>query len=83
MRLLAFQGLRYAAKAGDAGSLAAPPYDQIDDAARDLFQEASPFHFVHLTRPAPPDPYRRAAELHRQWERDGIIAREERPALYP
>jgi uncharacterized protein (DUF1015 family) len=83
MRLLAFQGLRYTAKAGEAGMLAAPPYDQIDDAARDRFHAASPFHFVHLTRPSPPDPYQRAAQLHRQWEHDGIIARDERPAIYP
>ncbi len=51
MRLLAFQGLRYTAKAGDPGRLAAPPYDQIDDAARDRYHAASPYQFVHLTRP--------------------------------
>src|SRR5258708_14868444 len=51
MRVFAFEGLRYGAKAGDAGRLAAPPYDQIDDAARDRFQAASPYQFVHLTRP--------------------------------
>jgi len=98
MRLFAFEGLRYGAKAGDPGRLAAPPYDQIDDAARDRFQAASPYHFVHLTRPvatgsataAMPamtagdgDPYRHAAELHRRWLRDGIVARDEQPSLYP
>jgi uncharacterized protein (DUF1015 family) len=100
MRLFAFQGLRYSSRAGDAGRLAAPPYDQIDDAARDRFQAASPYQFVHLTRPvapvvptAPPagpgvpppgpSPYQHAAELHRRWLRDGIIARDEQPALYP
>jgi uncharacterized protein (DUF1015 family) len=94
MRLFAFEGLRYGARAGDAGLLAAPPYDQIDDAARDRFHAASPHHFVHLTRPvaADPsgaaetgagDPYRHAAELHRRWLRDGVVARDERPALYP
>ncbi len=99
MRLHAFQGLRYTDRAGDPGLLAAPPYDQIDDAARDRFHAASPHQFVHLTRPSPapssgapptpgsdgdrPDPYRHAAELHRRWLRDGIVARDERPALYP
>ena len=84
MRLLAFQGLRYAGRAGDADRLAAPPYDQIDDAARDRFHAASPYQFVHLTRPAgEPDPYRHAAELHGRWLREGIIARDQRPALYP
>jgi uncharacterized protein (DUF1015 family) len=84
MRLLAFQGLRYTGRAGDTERLAAPPYDQIDDAARDRFHAASPYQFVHLTRPAAgPDPYRHAAELHGRWLREGIIARDERPALYP
>ena len=88
MRLFAFEGLRYSAKAGDAGRLAAPPYDQIDDAARDRFQAASPYQFVHLTRPVATaasggDPYRHAAELHRRWLGDGIVARDEQPSLYP
>ncbi len=85
MRLFAFEGLRYGARAGDADRLAAPPYDQIDDAARDRFQAASPYQFVHLTRPVASgggDPYRHAAELHGAWVRDGIVVRDE-PSLYP
>lgn len=54
MRLMAFQGLRYTAAAGDSGSLAAPPYDQVNDAARARFHALSPHQFVHLTRPLPP-----------------------------
>jgi len=95
MRLFAFEGLRYTARAGDAGRLASPPYDQIDDAAWNRSRAASPYQFVHLTRPvaAGPggsaaeavsgDPYRHAAELHRRWLRDGIVARDEQPSLYP
>jgi uncharacterized protein (DUF1015 family) len=98
MRLYAFEGLRYTPRAGDAGALAAPPYDQIDDAARDRFQAQSPYQFVHLTRPVAPasqageapaggggggDPYRHAAALHGRWLQEGIVARDERPALYP
>jgi uncharacterized protein (DUF1015 family) len=88
MRLFAFEGLRYGSRAGDAGSLAAPPYDQIDDAARDRFQAASPYQFVHLTRPVPAanaagDPYRHATELHGGWVRDGFVVRDEQPSLYP
>src|SRR5258708_7956960 len=92
MRVFAFEGLRYGAKAGDAGRLAAPRYDQIDDAARDRFQAASPYQFVHLTRPVATgsaaaagagDPYRHAAELHRRWLRDGVVVRDEQPSLYP
>jgi uncharacterized protein (DUF1015 family) len=90
MRLFAFEGLRYAPSAGEAGVLAAPPYDQINEAVRDQFHAQSPHQFVHLTRPvaavggtAGGDIYQSAAELHAKWLRDGVIAREGKPALYP
>ncbi|MFL6261671.1 MAG: DUF1015 domain-containing protein [Thermoanaerobaculia bacterium] len=86
MRLYAFEGLHYTPRAGDAGELAAPPYDQINDAQRDRFHTQSPYQFVHLTRPVAPEggePYRFAAALHHRWLRDGIIERDPRPAVYP
>jgi uncharacterized protein (DUF1015 family) len=86
MRLYAFEGSRYTLRAGEAGELAAPPYDQINDAARDRFHVQSPYHFVHLTRPVAPeggDPYAFAAVLHRRWRDEGMIARDPRPAIYP
>ena len=86
MRLHAFQGLRYDRPADQAGTLAAPPYDQIDDRQRDRFHAQSPHQFVHLTRPVAGDggdPYAHAAALHRRWLADGVVAREARPALYP
>jgi uncharacterized protein (DUF1015 family) len=86
MRLYAFEGLHYTPSAGDAGELAAPPYDQINDSARDRFHTQSPHQFVHLTRPVAPeggDPYRFAAVLHRRWLQEGIIERDPRPAIYP
>lgn len=86
MRLFAFEGIRYTPKVGDAGVLAAPPYDQINDAARDRFHTQHPQQFVHLTRPVAPeggDPYRFAAALHHKWIEEGILARETSPALYP
>lgn len=87
MRVFAFQGTRYTSAAGaDPGKLAAPPYDQITDAARDRYHAGAPNHFAHLTRPnqgPEGDPYRHAAALHRQWLERGVIAKDERPALYP
>ncbi|HZI64682.1 MAG TPA: DUF1015 domain-containing protein [Thermoanaerobaculia bacterium] len=87
MRVFAFQGIRYTPAADpDPGRLAAPPYDQIDDALRERLQATSPYHFSHLSRPvAGPDgdPYRHAAELHGRWLAAGASAPDERPALYP
>ena len=89
MRLFAFEGIRYTPKAGNAGDtglLAAPPYDQINEAARDRFHAQDPHQFVHLTRPVAPeggDPYRFAAALHHRWMDEGILDRDGRPALYP
>jgi uncharacterized protein (DUF1015 family) len=86
MRLYAFEGLHYTARTGDAGELAAPPYDQINDAARDRFHTQSPHQFVHLTRPVAPeggDPYRFAAALQHRWLKEGFIERDPRPAIYP
>lgn len=86
MRLFAFEGIRYTPKVGDAGVLAAPPYDQINDAVRDRFHTQHPQQFVHLTRPVAlegGDPYRFAASLHHKWLEEGILAREGSPALYP
>ncbi|MFY9822307.1 MAG: DUF1015 domain-containing protein [Thermoanaerobaculia bacterium] len=87
MRLYAFEGIHYTPQAGEnAGELAAPPYDQINDSLRDRYHARSPHQFVHLSKPVAPeggDPYRFAAALHHKWLREGIIARDPRPAIYP
>jgi uncharacterized protein (DUF1015 family) len=86
MQLSAFQGLRFAVGGEAAGELAAPPYDQINEAARERFHAANPHQFVHLSCPvaAPPDDaYHHAAALHRGWLASGVIVRETSPALYP
>ena len=86
MRIYGFQGYRFSTSAGDAGQLAAPPFDQIDDSLRDELQASARHHFAHLTRPLPGeegDPYRHAAALHRSWFEDGTVARDPEPCLYP
>ena len=86
MRLLAFQGYRYAAEAGEPDLLAAPPFDQIDPALRDRLHAQSPHQFSHLTRPVAEggdDAHRHARALHDSWLAEGIVVRDAEPSLYP
>jgi uncharacterized protein (DUF1015 family) len=85
MQIYAFQGFRYTPKAGDAGRLAAPPFDQIDDRMRDQLHAQSPYHFSRFTRPVPrggDSEYQAAAFLHAKWLEEGVVARDPNPALY-
>ena len=86
MKVYAFQGYRYTPATADAGALAAPPFDQIDDSLRDELHSRSPNHYSRFTRPVPGDgrsPYEEAAAIHTSWLREGIVRREDVPCLYP
>ena len=86
MKIFAFAGNRYGRLAGEAGPLAAPPFDQIDEALRDRLHASSPLHFSHLTRPVAEgggDPHDAARDLHAAWLRSGVVEREAEPCLYP
>ncbi len=86
MRLFAFEGIRYAGSGEEAGRLAAPPFDQIDDETRERLQALDPLHFAHLSRPVAGDdgtPAEHAAALHRDWLDRLHVGRDGRPALYP
>lgn len=85
MRLFAFKGIRYADGLADRGSLAAPPYDQIDDACAARLREDRR-HFAWLTRPMESSrggPHESAHHTHEQWLRDGTLQQDHAPALYP
>ncbi len=86
MRFFAFEGIRYAGSDAEAGRRAAPPFDQIDEAARERLQALDPRHFAHLSRPVGGEgrsPAEHAAALHRAWLEDRHVGRDGRPALYP
>lgn len=82
MRIHAFSGTRYSDES-QAGPLAGPPYDQIDETLREQLQR-DPLHFAHLIRPVGSDnPHRAAAILHQEWLASGALSIDEKPALYP
>ncbi len=84
MKIRAFHGLRFSGDAPQAGSLAAPPYDQVDEERRDAFHR-TPGHFVHLTCPVPGtsgSAHENSAHLHREWQAEGRLLRDDEPGLY-
>lgn len=75
-----FRGVRYTSAAGSWPTLVAPPYDVIDDEHRRKLAAANPYNIVHVDLAA--DGYDEAARRWSGWLRDGIVAREARPAFY-
>lgn len=75
-----FRGIRYTDAAGAPSSIIAPPYDVIDENDRQRMLRENPHNIVRVDLAA--DGYDEAAARWSTWLRDGIVAREERPAFY-
>ena len=85
-----FRGIRY--DLGQVGSLSdvvAPPYDVISPEEQNRLYERHPTNVVRLilNRVEPGDdplvdPYRRAGQFFRDWQRQGVLFTEPDPALY-
>jgi hypothetical protein len=75
-----FRALRYApGAAGPLDDLVSPPYDVISPELHDRLLAASQYNSVRLVRPDDPT---EAARLLADWQRDGILIREEEPAVW-
>jgi len=85
-----FRGLRYdPQRIGDLSAVITPPYDVISPAEQHRYQDAHPHNIIRLDyglqRAADSEDdnrYTRAAAAMGQWIDDGILIREEQPALY-
>ncbi len=74
------RALRYDGRAaGPLDRLVAPPHDVITPGLRARLLAASPYNCVRLIGPEAPDEAARAIE---SWKRDGILVREEAPAVW-
>ncbi len=79
-RVRAFNAVCYdEAMAGPLETLIAPPYDVLDAEQRDRYLAESPYNVVHLTLP---DDEQRAANLWRDWLEEGVLVRDDEPALW-
>ena len=75
-----FRALRYdEAKAGPLEQLIAPPFDVISDEERAEYLGRSPYNVVHLTLP---DSEEEAARVFADWQREGVLVRDEAPAYW-
>jgi uncharacterized protein (DUF1015 family) len=77
-----FRPLRYdPAVGGDLAAVVAPPYDVISAAHREALHQRSERNVVRLILSRAPDPYGTAAQLLREWRRDGVLVRDRAAAL--
>jgi uncharacterized protein (DUF1015 family) len=70
------------ANVGPLADLAAPPYDVIDPSQRAELAARSPYNVVEIDLPDGDDPYAHAAELFEQWQREGVLVRDDEPAMW-
>jgi uncharacterized protein (DUF1015 family) len=70
-------------KVGGLQPVAAPPYDVIDAAQRAELVGRSPYNVVEVDLPRNgSDPYGHAASVLARWSQEGIVVRDETPALW-
>ena len=83
-QLRPFHATVYTPEAGDAGDLIAPPYDVISPEEADALRTRSPFNAVRLVLPEGKDPgrYELASRRLDDWLRDGILRRDDEPAVW-
>ncbi len=85
-----FRGLRYnPARVPELSKVVIPPYDVISPSEQELFLGTSPYNMVRLElgKAEPDDSERnnahtRAAGFLREWVSNGVLIREDKPAIY-
>ncbi|MER3408975.1 MAG: hypothetical protein C4306_02485 [Thermoleophilia bacterium] len=79
-RVFPFRAVHYdEQRVGPLERVVAPPYDVIDEEARERYLARSPYNVVRLTLP---ESEAQAASLWRSWLEEGVLVREEEPALW-
>jgi uncharacterized protein (DUF1015 family) len=81
-----FRGLMYnPEKVGSFDRVLAPPYDVITPSQQEELYRRSPFNVVRVILSKEPEEvkYQVAGETFRKWIADGILVRDDEPAVYP
>lgn len=83
VQIAPFRGVLYnPAKIKDFSKVIAPPYDVIAPEEQERLYRKSPYNIVRLILSREPDPYESVAALFGQWQGEGVLVRDARPALY-
>lgn len=78
-----YKGLRFnCEKAGKIEELVCPPYDIISDQQREEYIKTNPHNIIRLELPKGDDKYNKAAEILKDWLENGILVKEDKPAIY-
>ncbi|MCQ4022516.1 MULTISPECIES: DUF1015 domain-containing protein [unclassified Ruminococcus] len=78
-----FRGIRFnTAKAGKIEQLVCPPYDIVSDEQRQSYIDRNENNIIRLELPVGGNMYENAAKLYEKMREDGVLIREEEPALY-
>jgi len=77
-----FKAIRYTSKAGDVENLITQPYDKIDSQMQKEYYEKSPYNYCRLILPLEENKYQIADQRIVQWLKEGIMAKETKPAIF-
>jgi uncharacterized protein (DUF1015 family) len=70
-------------RTGGLDQVVSPPYDVIDPAERARLAGRSPYNVVEIDLPdGAEDRYQRAASILADWRAEGVVVRDQRPALW-
>jgi uncharacterized protein (DUF1015 family) len=85
-----FRAFRYSPSRIDVASVVTQPYDKITPEMQERYYAASPYNLVRIilgkreAADGPQDnPYTRAAACFRDWRREGVLAQDSKPSIYP
>jgi len=88
--VIPFRGVRYKAeKVGDISFVICPPYDVIDKGQESELYSKSPYNYIRIEYPhgavedtEQENKYSRAAASLKKWMKEGILAAEDKQAIY-
>ena len=83
IRIAPFRALCYSQKKiKDLSKVIAPPYDVISKEEQDKLYKKSAYNFVRLDLNQEADSYDAVAQLLGEWQNQGVLERDETPAIY-